>query len=137
VLLPGVFAFLGDLVEAAVLAGELELADWALRERLEPPAMRLGLPWDEAMAARGRGLVEAARGETVAALLAFDRAIAVFDERLPWPFERARTLFARGQLQRRVGRRRDARRDVAEALGVFEAVRAGVWAARAAEELRR
>lgn len=135
--LPVAFGFLGDLVEAAVLDGELDLADWVLRERLEPPARRLGLPWDAAMAARGRGLLEAARGHLDEALRQLDLSIRVFDDRLAWPFERARTVLARGQLQRRTGRRRAARRDVTEALAVFERLGARIWAGRATQELGR
>ncbi len=63
VVLPTQFRFLGDLVEAAVQAGDLDLADRVLGERLEGPADRLPLPWIEAMAARGRGFLDAARGE--------------------------------------------------------------------------
>ena len=41
IVLPTQFRFLGDLVEAAVLAGDLALAERILRERLEAPSERL------------------------------------------------------------------------------------------------
>ena len=127
VVLPTQFRFLGDLVEAAVQAGDLDLADRVLVERLEGPAERLPLPWIEAMAARGRGFLDAARGERDEAIRHFDRAIAIFDDRLPMPFERARTLLARGQVHRRANHRRAARDDVSAALAVFQALGAAAW----------
>ncbi len=137
VVLPTQFRFLGDLVEAAVMAGELDLADRLLRDRLEGPAERLPLPWIEAMAARGRGMLEAARGDGQEAIRQLDRAVAIFDDRLPMPFERARTLLVRGQVHRRANHRRAAREDVSAALAVFRALGAAAWSARAAHELGR
>jgi DNA-binding CsgD family transcriptional regulator/tetratricopeptide (TPR) repeat protein len=135
--LPTQFRFLGDLVEAAVLAGELELAERVLREHLEDSAARLPLPWIRAMAARGRGLLETARGDTDAAMRSFDTAVDVFTDQLPMPFERGRTLLARAQVHRRAGRRRAARQDGEAARQTFETLGARVWATRAAQELGR
>jgi len=137
VALPSQFGFLGDLVEAAVLSGEIELAEGVLRDRLEEPAKRVALPWILAMAARGRGLVAAARGELDDALSHLNRAEELFRESLPMPFERARTLLARGQVQRRAGHRRAAREDVGAALAVFRSLGARAWASRATDELGR
>jgi DNA-binding CsgD family transcriptional regulator len=137
VVLPTVFRFDGDLVEAAVLAGDLDLAERMLRERLEEPATRVPLPWTLAMAARGRGLLASARGDLVEALRHLALAVDVFDAQVPMPFERARTLLARGQVQRRAGRRRGAREDVGAALAVFQSLGARAWASRATEELGR
>jgi DNA-binding NarL/FixJ family response regulator len=81
--------------------------------------------------------VAAARGELDEALSHLDRAAELFRETLPMPFERARTLLVRGQVQRRAGRRRAAREDVGAALAVFRSLGAGAWASRATEELGR
>jgi DNA-binding CsgD family transcriptional regulator len=135
--LPTQFRFLGDLVEAAALAGELDLAERVLRERLEEPLSRLPLPWSRAMAARGRGVLTAARGQSAAALGSLDEAVAIFDEELPMPFERARTVLIRGGVQRRIGRRREARVDIGAALATFDALGARAWSERARREIGR
>jgi DNA-binding CsgD family transcriptional regulator len=137
IVLPTQFRFLGDLVEAAVLAGDVPLADRILRERLEGPSDRLPLPWVRAMAARGRGLVSAARGDQRTAVDHLDRSVHVFDEALPMPFERARTVFLRGRSKRALGLRREARADLDEAWAVFHGLGAGAWEARAAAERGR
>jgi DNA-binding CsgD family transcriptional regulator len=137
IVLPTVFRYLGDFVEAAVLAGDLELAERVLVERLEGPAERLPIPWILAMGARGRGFLSAARGDTDAAIDWFDRSLAVFDASLPIPFERARAQLGRGQVLLRAGRRRVARDDIQAATDVFEHLGAQAWAARARAELAR
>ena len=137
VVLPTQFRFAGDLVEAAVLADDLPLAEDALKTRLEESARRLPLPWTVAMARRGRGLLLAATGRTEEALSTLDEAVAVFDTRLAMPFEHARTRFVRGQVHRRSGHRRAARDDLRAALATFESLGARVWAVRAAQELAK
>jgi tetratricopeptide (TPR) repeat protein len=135
--LPTVFRFLGDFVEAAVLAGDLDLAERIVRERLDPSAERVPLPWTTAMRARGRGLLAMARGELDAAATVLDEAVEIFDTQLAMPFERARTLLARGQVHRRRDARRAAREDLEAALAVFHALPARAWERRALDELRR
>ncbi len=135
--LPTQFRFLGDLVEAAVLAGELDLAERVLADRLETVARRQPLPWTQAMAYRGRGLLDTARGDLSDALVAFDRAVDVYDTTLAMPFERGRTLHARGQAHRRAGHRRAARADLSAAAGIFEHLGARAWLRRATLELAR
>ena len=137
VALPSQFGFLGNLVEAAVLSGEIDLAERLLHDRLEEPAKRVPIPWILAMAARGRGLVSAARGELGDALVHLDRADELFHDTLPMPFERARTRLARGQVHRRAGQRRRAREDIGAALETFQSLGAAAWAARAGQELGR
>ena len=51
------------------------------------------------------------------------------------PFELARTRLCYGERLRRAGRRIDARAQLREALGGFEALGAGRWAERARREL--
>ena len=134
--LPTVFRYLGDLVEAAVLAGDFELAEATLVDRLESIAERLPLPWVLAVSARGRGQVGAARGEPDDAIGWFDRSLDALDGS-PMPFERARTLLGRGQVQLRVGRRRLARTDLEEARTIFAGLGAAAWTRRATAEIAR
>jgi DNA-binding CsgD family transcriptional regulator len=133
--LPTVFRYMGDLVEAAALAGELELAEHLLEEHLEGPSERVPLPWIVAMAGRGRGLLAAARGDLDRSVSALDRSVDVLAEACPMPFERARSLLCRGQVQRRAGRRRLAREDLEASLAIFGGLGAKAWGHRAEEEL--
>jgi DNA-binding CsgD family transcriptional regulator len=137
VVLPTQFRFLGDLVEAAVLAGDPELAERVLADRLEAAADRQPLPWTVAMARRGRGLVAAARGDLDAAIACYDSALAVFDTALAMPFEHGRTRYGRGRVHRRAGHRRAARDDLAAAVATFESLGATAWSAQARHESGR
>jgi DNA-binding CsgD family transcriptional regulator len=136
VALPTVFRYLGDLVEAAVLAGELELAEVTLVDRLESPAERIPLPWIVLVSARGRGHLAVARGEPDEAVQWFDRSLEVL-ETTPMPFERGRSLLGRGQAHLRAGRRRLARADLDEARSIFAELGAEAWTNRAEAELAR
>jgi DNA-binding NarL/FixJ family response regulator len=53
------------------------------------------------------------------------------------PLERARTLLALGEVQRRAKRRRIARETLQEALEIFEQLGARLWAERARKEMAR
>ncbi len=135
--LPTQFRFLGDLVEAAVLAGELDLAERILADRLETASARQPLPWTIAMARRGRGLLATAQGDLADALSQLDRALAVYDTSLAMPFERGRTLHARGRAHRRAGHRRAARTDLDDAAAIFTELGARAWLNRTTLELGR
>jgi DNA-binding CsgD family transcriptional regulator len=78
----------------------------------------------------------AARGDVEAACLAAERAM-VEHQRLPMPFERARTQLLLGQLQRRRRHREVASGALTEALRVFEQLETPLWAGRARAELAR
>lgn len=134
--LPTVFRYLGDLVEAAVLSGDLDLAEAILAERLEAPAERIPLPWILEVSARARGLLAAARGQLGEAVDWFDESLGVLDS-IEMPFERARSLLARGQVQFRAGHRRLARADLEAASTIFGELGAKAWARRAEAELAR
>jgi DNA-binding CsgD family transcriptional regulator len=136
VTLPTVFRYLGDLVEAAVLSGDLELAEATLVERLEQPAERIPLPWSLEVAARGRGYLCAARGQPDEAVAWFDRSLEVLETTV-LPFERGRSLLARGQVQLRAGRRRLARADLEAAATIFGELGAAAWAKRTTADLAR
>jgi DNA-binding CsgD family transcriptional regulator len=122
-------------IEALVAVGELDEARVQL-EWLEEAGHRLGTPWPLAMGARGRGLLQAAEGDLEASLASCEQALDVH-ERMPVPFERARTLLIYGTILRRIKRRKAAREAIEAALSIFEALPAPVWADSARGELAR
>jgi DNA-binding CsgD family transcriptional regulator len=122
-------------IEAAIAVGELETAR-ALVDRLERQAIALPEPWPLADAARSRALFAAATGDFEASFGAFTSALAEH-ERLPMPFERARTLLALGAAQRRARHRAEARASLQQALRIFQELRTPVWAEKARAELGR
>ncbi len=132
---PGRSRFHGDLAEALIGAGRLGEAQF-LVEWLERSAHETSYPWTVATAARCRGLLLAAGGDVDGAARALSVALAAH-ERLGNPFERARTLLALGMAQRRGKRRTQARDTLAQALAVFDELRARLWADRARQELAR
>lgn len=130
----GTAAFLPDAIDALVNVGELDEAE-RLIEVLERDGHRLDRPWMLAVGARGRAVLLAARGDLGDAVAHAQRALTEHD-RLPMPFERARTLLVLGQLQRRA-RRRGSTANLAEAHALFEKIGTTLWAARAAAERHR
>jgi DNA-binding CsgD family transcriptional regulator len=124
---------LADEVEAAVGAGRTEEAEEALatmRGFREVPS------WAESILLRAEAALLAAHGELGEAETALDRATA---EQAVWavPLQRARTLLALGDVQRRARRRRAARDTLQQALALFEELGAPLWAERARTELAR
>jgi DNA-binding CsgD family transcriptional regulator len=81
-------------------------------------------------------LVKAASGDLDGAAAAGEQAIVAHD-RLPMPFELARTLLVHGQVQRRRGERRAARQVLQQALTIFEGIGARPWADKARVEIAR
>jgi DNA-binding CsgD family transcriptional regulator len=132
---PAIFPFFPDAIEALVGVGDLERAE-ALLGWLEERGRSLDRTWALAAGARCRGLVASAKGDQVAALAAFDDSLA-HHARLPFPFERGRTLLALGQTRRRGKQKRAAREALAAALAIFEEVGAPLWAEKARAELAR
>jgi DNA-binding NarL/FixJ family response regulator len=128
-------AALPDEIEALVALGELQRVQ-RLLDMLDAHGRGSGLAWPLATAARCRGLLLAAQGETDEALQALEEALS-HHARLEMPLELARTLLVRGQIQRRHKRKRAARDSLAQALKLFERSGAVLWAARAREELGR
>ena len=83
------------------------------------------------MGARCRGLLQAAEGDLEAALASCEQALEVH-ERMPSPFERARTLLIYGTILRRAKRQKDAREAIeAGALDLRGAAGAGLGRQRA------
>ena len=122
-------------IEALVAVGDLDAAGIQLGW-LEQAGRRLGTPWPLAMGARCRGLLHAAEGDLEAALASCEQALEVH-ERMPAPFERARTLLIYGTILRRIKRRTDAREAIEAALSIFDGLPAPVWADNARAELAR
>lgn len=126
---------LPDAIEALVATGELEhagrltagLADWG---------RKFDRPWALALSARCQALLRAATDDLAAAESALQRAL-VEHQRLPMPFELARTLLVLGRLQRRMGQRRAARESLERAVALFDAMGAPPWADATRREARR
>ena len=77
-----------------------------------------------------------AKGDVAAAQRMADAAMAEH-ERLPMPFDRARTQLLLGQLQRRQRQKETATATFRTALAAFEDMGAPLWADRARAELAR
>jgi DNA-binding CsgD family transcriptional regulator len=132
---PTVYPVLPNAIEALAATGELDEAA-RLLALLEAAGSEFDSPWALATAARCRGLFAAAQGDLDAALSHIERAL-VEHERLPNPLERGRTLLALGTVRRRRKEKRAAREALDAALGLFEALPAPLWAARAEVERAR
>jgi DNA-binding CsgD family transcriptional regulator len=132
---PGIVPCLPDAIEALVSLGRLEEAE-ALLDRLERQGRTLDRPWAIATAGRGRGLLDAARGDLSGARSALEQAL-VEHRRVPQPFELARTLLVKGEVERRAKQKRVARSTLEQALGLFLALGAPLWAQRARDDLAR
>lgn len=132
---PGLTRFVPDLVEALAACGRLpeaeELLSW-----YEANAERLERASAQGAAARCRGFLTATAGDLAGALVAFEVARA-HHERVPMPFDLARTLLALGAARRRGNERRAARETLAAAQELFASAGASVWEQRAQAELAR
>jgi DNA-binding CsgD family transcriptional regulator len=126
---------LPDALEALVGVGRLADAE-QLIEKWEADGQRLDLAWVLALSARCRSMLLAAQGNVDAAIDAAQQAMLEHD-RLPMPFEKARTLLLLGQLQRRKRQKQKAVDLLNEALQTFEQMGTPLWAQRARAELSR
>jgi ATP/maltotriose-dependent transcriptional regulator MalT len=124
-----------DTIETLIGLGELDHARASL-EPYELQSRRVGSPWAAAAAARCRGLLDAAEGDTTAAVDALQRALDEL-EGLPYPLERGRTLLCLGVVRRQAQQKRVAREALEQALAIFEELHARLWAEKARAELRR
>lgn len=122
-----------DAIEAMVGLGRADDAA-ALVDLMERNGRRLDRAWMLVVALRGRALVLAAAGDLDGAEEALANAMVQHD-RLPMPFERARTLFACGQIHRRRRRRALAQQNFHEAVQIFDTVGSPLCARRARAEL--
>jgi DNA-binding CsgD family transcriptional regulator len=132
---PSVYRVLPNAIEALIQLGELAEAR-RLLDRLEVRGREAKSLWAEAAAGRCRGLILAAEGDLVSAIPALEGALEVYD-RIPGPFERARTLLALGTCQRRAKQKAAARRSIGDAIAAFRKLGAGLWMKLSEAELRR
>jgi DNA-binding CsgD family transcriptional regulator len=132
---PTAAPFAADAAEALIGVGRLDEAA-AVVDQLESNGRRLDRAWALALGARCRSLLLAATGDLDAAAEAAQRALGEH-QRLPMPFERARTLLVLGQVQRRRRQKRAAAATLAQAAQVFGELGAPLWAGRARAELER
>ena len=143
---PCVIPVHGDAIEALIGLGDLDGAAGLLAE-FEELGRESGRPWAVATVARCRGSLLVASTAAAASRAEFervaDRALALTDEamvlyeRTGSPFDRGRTLLARGAILRRAKRRRAARETLHEALGAFVSLGTPLWAAKARDEMAR
>ena len=127
---PNVVPFAGDLAEALARVGSAGRAEQVL-VWLQERADATGLVYPQAAAARARGILAQDPDEAAAW---FARARAAH-QKLPMPFEQARTLLCKGEALRRSRRPAASRRPLQHALSVFSSLGARPWAARARTEL--
>lgn len=132
---PTIFPHWADAIEALIALGKLDEAAPRLAW-LEERGSTLNRSWAIATGARCRGLLLAATGDFVEALNAVERSLAAHDS-LPIPYERARTLLAKGMIERRAKKKRSARESLGQALVAFEKLGARQWAQKTLSELHR
>lgn len=127
--------FMPDAAESLIALGRLDEAE-PLIVAFERNGAALDRPWLLAVGSRCRAMLLVARGDLAGALSAAEEAMAHHD-RLPMPFERARTQLVLGDVQRRLRRRDAAAATVRDALRRFSELGAPLWAERARTELAR
>jgi DNA-binding NarL/FixJ family response regulator len=128
-------SYVPDAVEAMVALGRLDDA-LPLIDMMERRGAEVDGSWLSALAARCRSMALAADGDLTAAEEALHRAMKHHD-RLPMPFERARTQLFLGQVLRRQRRKNLAMTTLREALATFTELGTPLWADRARAELKR
>lgn len=132
---PWILRTVPDEVASLIATGDATKAT-DLLARFEREALRLERVWALAAVARCHGMLAGAGGEFERAERAFEEALVRHDV-LGQPFELARTLLARGVVQRRAMRRREARHLLERALAIFDDLGARLWAQQARAELAR
>jgi DNA-binding CsgD family transcriptional regulator len=121
-----------DHVEALLALGELERARRVLAH-LEWRGRTLPRSWIDATLPRARALVLAAEGDLAGAKAELEAAPAI----PALPFERARMLLVKGQIERRANQKLAAKQSLAEALSIFEQLGSPPWAERTRAEIGR
>jgi DNA-binding CsgD family transcriptional regulator len=132
---PGIIPCIPDAVEVLISLGRRDEAE-ALAERLRDQGTSLDRPWARATALRCRGLLLADRGDTDDALESLEKAL---EEHMlvPQPFDLARTLLVKGEVERRAKQKKVARSSLEQALATFEELGASLWSDRARKGLER
>ena len=132
---PAVARFVPDTIHALLAVGRSTEAE-ALLVRFEKRAVRLDRPSALAASARCRGLLQAASSNFDGAIASMKLALE-HHERIPIPFDRARTLLALGATYRRGKQKAAARTTLDEAIAEFERLGAALWAQEARAQLAR
>jgi DNA-binding CsgD family transcriptional regulator/tetratricopeptide (TPR) repeat protein len=127
--------FVPDEIESLIALGDLQRAE-DLVEWMEEVGRRTDRAWTLASGGRCRALLLAARGALDEADQVLQRALTDH-QRLPMPFELARTLLAKGTLERRRRRRAAGHSTLARARAIFEELGAPLWVRRVDSELAR
>ncbi|MCS7006985.1 MAG: AAA family ATPase [Gaiellaceae bacterium] len=124
-----------NAIDAFVLLRRIDDARAAIElvARTGAPTKRV---WHTVIAARGRALLAAESGALEEAEGHLRDALEATRE-LRQPFERGRTLLAKGRIERRFRRRAQAREALTAALELFDDLGAARWAEMAASELAR
>jgi DNA-binding CsgD family transcriptional regulator len=130
---PAGLQFLPCGLEALIALGDLDRAE-RLLDRVERKVRELDRATAAPVYARCRALLLAERGEVGRALDALAAALGMHD-RVELPFERARALVVQGGLRRRARQKRLARESLEQALALFEAAGARLWAQRTRDEI--
>jgi DNA-binding CsgD family transcriptional regulator len=130
-----VAGFVPDAAESMIQLGRLEDAE-RLIDVFDANGRRLDRAWMLAVGARCRTMLLAARGDLDGAADAAERALREH-QRLPMPFELARTQLLVGQLQRRQRHKEAASITLRAALAAFDELETPLWANRARAELER
>lgn len=122
-------------IEALVAVGRLDEAENVV-ELVDEAGRAAQRVWHRAIAARGRALVAAARGDADEARRWVAEGLSAH-ALLPQPFERGRMLLAEGRIERRFKGRAIARTALTEAIELFDELGAARWSEMAAAELAR
>ena len=130
---PAILRLHPDAVEALVALSRFEEAE-ELTRQLDAATEANHHPWSTVMAERCHGLLKAANGDQAAALELLERAL-VDHQRLPMPFEDARTRLLLGRVLRRAGRRTEASRELRTARAMFRRLGAPIQERQASTEL--
>lgn len=130
---PAILRLHPDAVAALVALARLEEAE-KLTQQLDAATEANHHAWSTVMAARCHGLLRAANGDRAAAIELLEHAL-VDHQRLPMPFEEARTRLLLGGVLRQAGRRSDARRELETARAMFLRLGAPIQERQASTEL--
>ena len=128
-------SFVPDAIESLIAVGRHDEAV-PLIDALEKNGRRLDRPWLLAVGARCRAMHLAAVGDLKQATAVVVEAME-HHQRLPMPFETARTQLLHGQLERRQRRIHSAVTILTESAEAFDSLGTPLWAARARHELVR
>jgi DNA-binding NarL/FixJ family response regulator len=127
--------FIGELIDARLAIGDLTGAERMIAG-FESAGRSVDSPAARAIGARGRALLESARGQHEAAIRSITGAENEFAA-LPIPSERARTLLAKGQILRRERQKRAAGEAFGAARAIFVELEMPLWVAKTDAELGR